>query len=103
MFESHAVLVALHPEATEVLLARGADGEEHLSLAFGNTVLAPTSSSYHLPNRVGDPLLLVVVGTHAPGRGYRGAGARAARQCGAGGHGQRHIERRSVVSCRSGY
>ena len=55
--------MALHPEGMEVVLAPGADGEERLSPAVGNAVLAPTSISYHLANRGGDPRLLVVVGT----------------------------------------
>ena len=63
MLGSHASLVALHPHGMEVVLAPGADGEERLSPSVGNEVLTPTSSSYHLANRGGDPRLLMVVGT----------------------------------------
>ena len=59
---AHAVLVALHPEGMEVVLATGTDGKDRLLLANSNTVLAPLSRSYHLRNHAGDPRLLVVVG-----------------------------------------
>ena len=59
---SQAVLVALHPEGTEVVF--GEDGTNRLSLAVDNAVLIPTSRGYRLVNRGGDPRLLVVVGTH---------------------------------------
>ena len=62
MLRSYAVVVALHPEGMEVVLAPGADGDERFSLAIGNAVLVTTSSSYHLANRGGDRQLLVVVG-----------------------------------------
>ena len=39
VLESQAVLVALHPEGMEAVLAPGADGKERLSLAVGNVVL----------------------------------------------------------------
>ena len=59
---SHVVLVALHPEGMEVILAPGADDEVRLELAATIAVLAPTSSSYHMATRGGAPWLLVVVG-----------------------------------------
>ena len=63
MLGSHAVLVALHPEGMEAVLAPSMDGEERLSLTVGNAVLTPTSSSYHLANPGGDPWLVVVAVT----------------------------------------
>ena len=51
------------PEGMEVVLSPGADGQQRWSLPVGNAVLAPTSITYHLENRGGDPRLLVVVGT----------------------------------------
>ena len=60
---SHPVLVALHLEGTEVVLAAGADDEVRLALVAGNLVLAHTSGNYYLVTRGGAPRLLVVVGT----------------------------------------
>ena len=61
---SHTVLVALHPEGMEAVL--GLEGAECLLLTNNNQILASISCSYHLANSIGDPLLVVVVGT---GRG----------------------------------
>ena len=56
--ESHALLVAVHPEGAGVGF-----GADHLLLTGDGAVLVPTSSSYHLESRGGDLKLLVVVGT----------------------------------------
>ena len=58
---SEAVLVALHPEGTEVVF--GEDGKNRPSLAVDSAVLIATSSGYRLVNRRGDPRLPVVVDT----------------------------------------
>ena len=55
---SNALLVAMHPEGTEVVF-----GTDRLLLAGDGVVLVPTSSSYKLEARGSDPRLLVVVGT----------------------------------------
>ena len=57
---SHADVVAMHPGGMEAVF--GEDGTNRLSLAVDSAVLVPTSSSYRLVNRGGDPRLLVVVG-----------------------------------------
>ena len=75
---SHAVLVVLHPEAMEVILAPGADDEVRLVLTASIVVLAPTSSSYRLAAETEAPRLLVVVGT----RRDAGAGERVPEQHG---------------------
>ena len=56
--ESHALLVAMHPEGAEVVFGAG-----RLLLTGDGVVLVPTSSSYRLESRGGDLKLLVVVGT----------------------------------------
>ena len=55
---SNALLVAMHPEGTEVVF-----GADRLLLTGHGVVLVPTSSSYRLEGRGGDLKLLVVVGT----------------------------------------
>ena len=45
--------MALHPEGMEAVF--GEDGTNRLSLAVDSTVLAPTSSGYHLLNPVATP------------------------------------------------
>ena len=68
---SHAVVVAMHPEGMEAMF--GEDGTNHLSLAVNGAVLVPTSISYRLVNRGGDPRVLVVVGTRQEAdTGHRG-------------------------------
>ena len=70
---SHAVLVAMHPEGMEVVL--GEDGTDRMLLDADSAVLVPTSSSYRLESRGGDPRLLVVVGTRQEaGVGHQGPG-----------------------------
>ena len=65
MLGSHAVLVALHPEGMEVILAPGADDEVRLALATSTAVLAPPPATItrDLAARGGAPRLLVVVRT----------------------------------------
>ena len=55
---SHALLVAVHPEGAEVVF-----GADRLLLTEDGAVIVPTSCSYRLESRGGDPKLLVVVGT----------------------------------------
>ena len=55
---SHALLVAMHPEGSEVVF-----GTDRLLLAGDGVVLVPTSSSYRLESRGGNLRLPVVVGT----------------------------------------
>ena len=50
----------------------GENGTDRLLLAVDNAVLVPTSSSYRLESRGGDPRLLVVVGSRQDsGTGHR--------------------------------
>ena len=58
---SGGVLVAMHPERMGVVFRE--DGTDRLLLAVDGAVLVPTSSSYRLVSRAGNPRLLVVVGT----------------------------------------
>ena len=68
---SHALMVAMHPGGVEVVF--GENGTDRMLLAADNAVLVPTSSSYRLVSRGGDPRLLVVVGSHHDsGTGQRG-------------------------------
>ena len=68
---SHALLLAMHPGGVEVVF--GEHGTDRLTLADDSAVLVPTSSSYRLESRGGDPRLLVVVGTRQDsGAGHRG-------------------------------
>ena len=68
---SHALLVAMHPGGMEVVF--GEKGRHCLLLAVDSTVLVPTTSSYRLVSRGGDPRLLVVVGTRREaGTGHQG-------------------------------
>ena len=60
---SHALLVAMHPEGVEVVF--GEQCTDCLLLADDSALLVPTSSSYRLESRGGDPRLLVVVGTRS--------------------------------------
>ena len=55
---SHALLVAMHHGGAEVMFCT-----DCLLLADDGVVLVPTSSSYRLESRGGDPKLVVVVGT----------------------------------------
>ena len=73
---SHALLVAMHPEGVEVVF--GENGTDRLLLTVDSTLLVPTTSSYRLESRGGDPRLLVVVGSRqASGTGHRGPEPRA--------------------------
>ena len=99
VLRSHAVMMVLHPKGMEVVLNPGTDGEECLSLAVSNAVLAPDSSSYHLANRVSYPPLLVVVGTREDA-GTRERGPEQHAVALEGKHGQRDIGRRGAGGCR---
>ena len=73
---SHALLLAMHHGGVEAVF--GENGTHRLLLAVDSAVLVPTSSSYHLESRGGDPRLLVVVGSRqASGSGHRGPEPRA--------------------------
>ena len=73
---SHALLVAMHPEGVEVVF--GENGMDCLLLA-----LVPTSGSYRLESRGGDPRQLVVVGSRQDsGAGHRGPALHAVRMGG---------------------
>ena len=68
---SHALLVAMHPGGVEVVFRE--HGTDRLLLADDSAVLVPTSSTYRLESRGGDPRLLVVVGTRQDsGAGHQG-------------------------------
>ena len=72
---SDGVMMALYPQGSEAVF--GEDGANRLSLIDGNTVLAPTTSGYHLVNRGGDTQLVVVVTRREADAGRREPAQRA--------------------------
>ena len=85
---SQAVLVALHPEGTEVVF--GEDGTNRLSLAVDNAVLIPTSRGYRLVNRGGQPKA-AGGGGHAPRSEHEAPRTRTLRSRGGGGQTGGHV------------